>query len=145
MLIDTQLLMSDAQAVTSTGDTASTNIIDLGASRDVGPGSELDVIVTVNEGVASAGAATVTFKVQTDDNSGFSSPTDLMVTGAIGKASLPQGAMPVRIKLPPGVERYLRVVYTVGAAALTAGKFTAFLTSEQVDSWRVYPNNYDVA
>ena len=36
MLIDKQNQFSDAQAVTSTGSTASTNIVDLGVARDIG-------------------------------------------------------------------------------------------------------------
>lgn len=144
MYVDNELTFSNAQAVTSTGDTASTNLIDFGVKGDIGDGEEMNLVITVDEAVTSAGAATVDFKLTTDDNTAFSSETVLFSTGAIGKATLVAGYQVAKVRLPRGVERALRVVYTVATAALTAGKFTAALVKD-VNTAKAYPNNYDVA
>ena len=70
MLIDYNLQMSDAQSVTA--DAASTNVIDLGSDRDIGPGEEMKI--ALNFDVAMGGSSpTLAVQVQTDDNSSFSS------------------------------------------------------------------------
>lgn len=144
MLMDAELLFSDEQAVTTTA--ASTNIVDLlAANRDIGKGEDLELIVSVDEAVTASGAATVVFALQTDDNSGFSSATDLFATAAIGKATLVAGYVAVKIKLPRGIERFLRVNYTVATGPLTAGKFTAAIV-RNVDDQQIYPRaGYSVA
>ena len=126
MIIDYENELSSAQAVTSTGDTASTHHYDQGAAGDA-YGEELYLNVQVNETVTSAGAATLRVRLETDDNSGFSSATVLYETAALPKADLVAGAQVSQVRLPKGAERYLRVVYEVGTAALTAGKFDAVL------------------
>lgn len=128
MYLDTLLKFSDEQAVTSTGDTASTNVVNAGTG-DAGAGENLFLFITVDEAVTSAGAATVQFVLQTDDNESFSSATDAMLSASIGKAALTAGAT-VKMRLPVGLEKYLRVAYRVGTAALTAGKFSAFIAKD---------------
>jgi hypothetical protein len=137
MILDTLLQFSDSQAVTSTGANASTNIIDLGAVRDLGVTDGIWVEVLVSEAVTSGGSGTVDFQIQTDDNSSFSSATNLFTTGAIAKGTLVAGYIPVKLKLPSTVERYLRINYQVATAALTAGKFTAFVNTGQ-QNWTAY-------
>ena len=46
MIMDAQLLFSDAQAITAAA--GSTNTIDLGAVRDIGTGENLYLVVTVD-------------------------------------------------------------------------------------------------
>lgn len=127
MIIDRYNEFSDAQAVTSTGDTASTNVVDTFGGGDA-LGEEIYLHIKVNEAVTSAGAATVQFVLQTDSDEAFGSATDIYTSAAIGKATLVAGHNAVRVRIPSGCERYLRVKYTVGVAALTAGKFDAFLS-----------------
>lgn len=129
MMYDKLLTFGTDQAVTSSA--ASTDIIDLGAVRDLGNGEPLELVILVTETVTASGAATVTFAFETDDNSGFSSAATLATTSAIGKASLTAGVEVLRVKVPLGVERYLRINYTVATGPLTAGKFTAFLCEER--------------
>ena len=121
MIIDRQLQVSNEQAVTSSA--ASTDVIDFGQlNPNSGMSDRLDVSITVDETVAAAGAATVTFSVQDSaDNSTFA---DIAVTGAIGKAALPIGSQ-ITIPMPNLHRRYVRVFYTVGTGPLTAGKFSA--------------------
>lgn len=131
MLRDKQLMLSDAQAVTTATATASTNYIETlnPAPADIGVGEELWVVGIVNTSVtASGGAANVGFKIQTDDNSAFGSPTDLIAVAAIAKATLVAGYVFLKAKLPPGCERYIRALITPDTNDLTTGKFDIFLT-----------------
>jgi hypothetical protein len=126
MLLDAQLLFSDGQAVTTTAN--STNVIDLLSARDIGAGEDLWLVVVVTEAATAAGAATVTFSMETDDNVSFSSATTIYTSPAIAKTALTLGARAIGVKVPRYTERYLRLAYTVGTGPLTAGKFTAGIT-----------------
>ena len=65
--------------------------------------------------------------LQSDDNSSFSTPVNLVLSDAIPKASLTAGTQVLRVAVPYGTERYLRLFYTVATGPLTAGKFTSGL------------------
>lgn len=113
MMVDAQLLFSNAQAITA--DAASTNIVDLGVARNLFDGEPLAVVVIVD--VAADGTTTdetYEFQIETDDADSFGSPTDL-IAHSIGYASLTAGSKHV-LPIPVGaaVERYLRVYYNVG-------------------------------
>jgi len=126
MIIDKELLMSDKQIVTA--NTPSADVIDMSRGGDA-EGKPLEVVIQVNETVTADGAATVTFALETDDNTEFSTPKTLWSSGALGKATLVNGYTVFSGKLPRGAERYVRVNYTVGTGPLTKGKFSAFLTN----------------
>ena len=126
MIIDKELLMSDKQIVTA--NTPSADVIDMSRGGDA-EGKPLEVVIQVNENVTADGAATVTFALETDDNTEFSTPKTLWSSGALGKATLVNGYTVFSGKLPRGAERYVRVNYTVGTGPLTKGKFSAFLTN----------------
>lgn len=132
MLIDTLNEFSDSQAVTASA--ASTNVIDLGAARNQAIGEELYLHIKCVEDATAAGAATVTFALQVDDNASFSSASTIYTTAAIGKATLVDGYEVVRVRVPKGTERYMRVYYTVATGPLTAGKFDAFLSPSVDDT-----------
>lgn len=138
MILDKSLELSTAQTVT--GSAASTNIIDLGQSRDIGAGEPLQLVISVVETATAAGAATVTFEVQTDTVATFASPTTLIRSAEISKDALTQGASPFQVAVPRGVERYLRLFYTVGTGPLTAGRFTATIAHTRQDNVS-YPGN----
>ena len=125
MYLDKQLMFSEAQAVTVTA--ASTNVVDLGADRDVGSGEPLELLVVVDEAAAAAGAATLTMALETDDNEAFASATTLLSSAEIGKAALTAGSSHFKVRVPEDAERYLRLNYTVATGPLTAGKFSAGL------------------
>ncbi len=124
---DALLRFSTAQAPTATGDTASTDYLDQLAAGDIMVNSLFLEIQTV-AAVTSAGAATVQFVLQTDDNSAFSSPNELWASAAIPKATLVAGYRVVQVKLPVGMERFSRIAYRIGTAALTTGSFDAYFT-----------------
>lgn len=130
MLIDSLNEYSDAQAVTASA--ASTDVIDHGAAGET-IGEELYLHIYVGTAAAAAGAATVTFALQTDDNASFSSATTLYTSTAIGKAALTANTEVLRVRVPKGRERYTRVYYTVATGPLTAGTFNAFLSPSVQD------------
>jgi hypothetical protein len=144
-ILDAQLLLSDAQAVTSTE--ASDNIIDLGplhadnTERDIGQGEGLRLVIITDTTALSTGSSTVTFALQTDDTSTFGSATTLWQSSAIAKATLVAGYRVADIAIPKGCEKYLRLNYTVATADLTAGAFTAFLCKDSQDN-KSYANAY---
>lgn len=128
MITDKALELSEDQALTSTGSTNSTNTLDFGAEGDeVAKSLNLMIQVTQHADFASSGAATLAASVQTsDDNSNWKT---LLALPAVGLTALKKGARPWGfVKVPYGVRRYLKVVYTIGTAAFTAGKVWATLT-----------------
>lgn len=128
MILDNEMILSNAQAVTSVGDTASTNQIDFGRN---GAGYNKKVFVSVNTTATSGGSATLVATVQCDTDVAFGSPTNLFATSAVAVANLTAGTKLLEFTMPAEVERYVRVLYTVGTAALTAGKFNAFVDDVQ--------------
>lgn len=142
MMYDKLNTFGTDQAVTTTA--ASTDIIDLGAVRDIGNGEPLELVILVTETVTASGAATVTFTLETDDNAGFSSTFVLASSSAIGKAALTAGTEVLRVKVPLDAERYLRTNYTVATGPLTAGKFTAFLAHDRQAS-KAYASGFTVS
>lgn len=145
MLIDRENQFSDGQAVTATGATASSNLIDLGASRDLGGGTTgfLALLCQVVTAFASGGAATLQVQLQSaPDNGGVpGSWVTLAQSDAVPLASLVAGYRFLPGPLPAGIQRYLRLNYVVGTAAMTAGKLTASLVPA-IDNLSTYPRGY---
>jgi hypothetical protein len=129
MILDTMARFSNAQSIaTAAGDVVSTDIYDTGATADAGIGEALYLQINTVAAVTSGGAATVAFILQCDDNSGFSSPREFPLTAALALAALTANTRQVLVRLPIGLERFLRVVYRIAAATTTGGTATAFLT-----------------
>lgn len=129
MIQDKKLMFSDSQAITATAD--STNILDLGAHGD-DIQRELTLFVQFRGTVESGGASTLVITLNTDDalNAGgtdLAADNTLWTSASIAKTALTDGAMLVKMPLPPGIQRYLRLTYTVGTANLTAGAIDAGL------------------
>ena len=127
MIIDKELKLSDQQAVTASA--ASTNYIDQTAAGDAE--KQMYLMVRCHTSAASSNSsATMTISIQTDNNSSFSSPTTLVSSAAMGVSSLVANTYLMKVRLPLGTERYIRVYYTIGTENLTAGKFDAFLAHD---------------
>jgi len=124
MIIDKELELSDAQAVTATAD--STNTIDQGAEGDA-VGRELWFRVKVATACTSGGSGTLVVTLVTDGDSAFGSPKTLFTSASIAVATLIKGYVVCRVKLPIGSERYIKAIYTVSTADFTAGAFDADL------------------
>lgn len=127
MILDKELIFSTSQAVTAAA--ASTDIVDQGSAANA-IGKELYLVVVCNTAATAAGAATVNFQLQTDDNSGFSSPAILLETGDIAKTALTANKVVFKGKIPVGSERFLRLYYNVLTGPLTAGAFSAYLVHD---------------
>jgi hypothetical protein len=128
MNIDNTLVFSEAQAETTIGDHASTNVIDTKLAGDM-LAKPLFCVVDVDTTWTSAGAATGKWILQTSDAEAFGSGNvTLLDSGAVALATLAQGYHVIQAAVPAGVLRYLRVVFTIATAEMTAGKFNAFLT-----------------
>jgi hypothetical protein len=132
MIIDKLTEFSDTNLITATA--ISTNVYDLGASpttRDIALGQTLWLVIQVDGVVTAAGAATVTFSIESDSTADLAtSPTVHWTSAAIAKATLIAGYTVAVIALPSGqYERYLGVRYTVATGPLTGvSSFSAFLT-----------------
>lgn len=143
MFIDTQETFSEAQAVTATGDTASTNAYDTGAVHDAGIGEPIFVFIRTDAAFTSGGAATMQFVLQDSaDNSAWADVQTLSPVLAL--AALTVDTVQVRARLPIGLRRYLRIAYRVGTAVMTAGTVDAYLALD-VPANRAYASGFTVA
>ncbi len=129
-MTDDKLIFSDDQALTVTADSTST--LDLGALTDdrgvalseFGPeGNKIMLDVLIN--VAFAGGTNVAFKLQDSADDSTFADTQILVA-AIAAATLVAGYRVMRIALPPDVQRYVKMVYTI-TGTHTAGKVNARL------------------
>lgn len=129
-MLDNEVIFSDAQAVTATGDTASTNTYDCGGTNgqsDNGQTTErLWVNMTVNTAFTSGGSATLQGVLQDSaDNATFA---DVVAGPVIAVANLTAGTPLLQVQPPPGMRRYWRTVSRVGTAAMTAGAVDSYVS-----------------
>ena len=148
MLIDKQNQFSaDAgDSPTSTGSTASTNIIDLGVARDIGGAvsDQLMLLCQVVTAFTSGGSATLQVQVQTAPDNGSGAPgawSTLAQSDAIPVAALAQGYKFLPGELPGGTQRFVRLNYVIGTASMTAGALKAALVPS-LDVLATYPRAY---
>lgn len=118
MLLDTQNLFSDNQAIT-TGTIYSTNVIRFGE----GDVSNVPIIIQVVDAFEKLTSLTV--KIQTSATPDFTESADL-VESKLLLADLVEGARFPISYLPTGNKGYMRIAYVAaGEAAETNGKITA--------------------
>lgn len=116
MYVDALLLLSDAQALTATGN--STNVIDLGNTtprRDISAGEPMALAVGVD--VAAVGTGTYSFAVIQSDNADLSDP-DVLASREVAAGQLSVGSVH-QLPIPPGsiTKRYLGATYTLGGTS----------------------------
>jgi Bbp16-like protein len=147
MITDALAQLSAAQAVTASA--VSTNTIDLLQARDLGPGTELQVAFSVDTTATAAGAATVQFQIISSASANLGSPTILVTTDAIPKATLVAGfrfALDIpRTQITALGQRYIGVQYTVATGPLTAGAFSAAVIIDYSDVVKSYPSGFTVS
>ena len=130
MIIDYNLQMSDAQAVSASA--ASTNIIDLGSDRDIGPGEDMRLVFscdTTQEGTLP----TVTFKLQTSATAGGTF-TDLATSRTVDAMSSGDAVV---MGLPDTNEQFIRAYFTIGGSSISAGAFSAQIVKD-ASQWQAY-------
>ena len=144
-MIDNEIVLAEAQAVTATGDTASTNVYDNGNAQlgDNGQtGENLWVNAFCSTTATSGGGATVQAVLQDSaDNAAFA---DVVAGPAVAVSSVVAGKLLLQLQPPPGMRRYWRIAWRVGTAVLTAGKFDAYVSNTiQLNTPR--PSGFSVA
>jgi hypothetical protein len=129
MIIDKLLEFSTAQALTESA--ASEDHVDTLAAGSA-YGNELWLVVRVGTALNSTGDnATLTISLQSDSASDFSTTLKTHVSsGAIAEASCTGNTIIWKTKIPTGLQRYLRLYYTVGTENFTSGTIDAFLTPD---------------
>lgn len=152
MILDNFLTLSGAwaagvwtpQLVTATGNTLSTNVVDLAATKqaqaaDYGQGEPLEMSISIVNSLTSGGAATVQFQlVQADDAAITTNVNVLVQTDAFAYAALVAGTIvPLHYDraAPYTARRYLALRYVIGTAVLTngTGQFIAALVKNIQD------------
>ncbi len=121
MLLDQNLVFSDAQALRATG--ASTNVVDLMAAGDAAPGR---LVVIAHADTAFAGATQVVVALQTASKADFSDAATLGSITLSGTQLADTEKNLFALGIPVGMKRYLRVYYTV-TGTVTAGNITCFV------------------
>tara|TARA_R110000796_G_scaffold13731_1_gene44207 strand:- start:5780 stop:6229 length:450 start_codon:yes stop_codon:yes gene_type:complete len=146
MIMDERLEFADATALDTSGTDSDLigDVIDLGSvTSDVGNGQPIYLVIQVDTAVTSGGAATVDFKLVSDAAAAIAvdgTATQHFASGPVGKATLIAGYTVAVVALPIGTyERFLGIVTTTAAAAVTAGKINAFLTYDPV-GWTALPD-----
>lgn len=134
MIKDAILEFSEGQAIT-TGAANSTNVIDLNAGTDglgsakqsnPGESGKIWLFVRVTTLFTSGGAGTLAVKLQDSADNVTFADTEIE-TGAIALATLVAGYSIIRVAIPAELRRYLKLVYTVATADMTAGAVDAWL------------------
>lgn len=128
MIIDSLGLLSNKQAITASA--ASTNVIDTGTTKDIGPGNPVQVLFQVTE--AFNNLTSLALAIQTATDEAFTSPITL-VNQTVLLASLAVGYK-ANLVIPKGAKRYIRAYYTVTGTAPTTGKvYTAIVETAQMN------------
>ena len=122
MIIDKELMFSDAQAVRATAE--STRTVDVG-DGDAGA-SPLELVAL--SATDATGDGTLVVSLQSGD-SATGSFTDVVQSRGLKAADLKAGASVLPIRVPRGVQRCLRLQYTVTGTLSAA--LTAFLTLDR--------------
>lgn len=123
MIQDKLSMFSNQQAVTASAD--STNVLYVGDHAD-DIQRNLTLFVQWRAAATSEGDSTLVVKLYTGSTEA-SQATLLWTSPTFAKAALTEGASLVKIPLPTGILKYLKLTFTVGVANLTAGTVDAGL------------------
>jgi hypothetical protein len=128
MIHDYKNIFSDAQAITASTTTDSTNVIDTEkAASNIGPGTPIWLHVKVNTTCTCATSSTMTVALQSCATSGGTYVT-LLLSPTYTVGTLVKGYNALVASLPQTNLRYLKVLYTCAVGSgNTAGAFDAFL------------------
>lgn len=155
MILDSLLQFDNAVSLAiAAGTQASTNVIDLHmagipvlasgqGARDIGIGDNpaLEMLCIVTTTFTSAGAGTLSVALQgaTDNGSGApGSYSTWWTSPAYALATLNAGSQLFNMTVPRppdglAIPRFLRLLYTVGAATMTAGNVSSYIVLDRED------------
>jgi hypothetical protein len=132
MILDAQLVFSDAQAVTAAAGSDSTIDTGVAGGRGLGVGEDIYLVVSVQTTLGDGGSNTSTAVALEGDSTESFTPDGTNTLFSFPQAA-PAGTTRIA-KLAPHMlalaYRYLRLKYTPAGADLTSGKFDAFLTKD---------------
>lgn len=144
MIMDERLEFADAASVAAAAGTALIgDVIDLSSvHRDMGSGSPLFLVISVDTEIITAGAAgTIQFVLASDAQAAIATDgtatshyrSQLFVTddAAANDTQMNAGQYPVVVALPQEgtvYERFLGILAIIATTTVTAGKINAFLT-----------------
>jgi hypothetical protein len=126
---DKKLMFSDGQEETTAAAHDSDTVLNLGESTDYGERGAMWIHSLVTTEFTSDGSATLSVDVHDSaDDSSFAAVDNIPLGADVAVASLVAGFELLRIKLPPDVRQYIKLVYTIGTTTMTAGAITSGLT-----------------
>jgi hypothetical protein len=137
MILDRRLQVSAMQALSGAGAAPSTDVIDLGSQRLIGPGEPMWWVIAARVGLAGT-APTLDIAVQTDDAAGFASPATVLSHPQLAAAAFAAGSRIV-IPMPFVNERFLRLLFTLGGTTPSA-TVDAWLTNQHPSTWSALPD-----
>lgn len=128
MIMDAYLLMSDSQNLTAVASaTASTSYIDTVAAGDDYAGAWY--VMNVETALTSATTSnTLTFALQSDSTTAFSTATTHISSGALGSATMVAGYT-FKARIPTGLKRYVRVLMTP-VSTISTGIVSNFIVKD---------------
>lgn len=142
-MVDSYLTFSSSQALTATA--ASTNVIDLGADRNIGIGEAMAAVIVVDVALDDAdGNETYAAVLQTDSDVAFGSATTVATFPTMTRGDAAGTRYIVAIPPSDTTKRYLRINYTLGGTSPT-GTVTAFVCpASAIDNYYSNPDNYTI-
>jgi len=157
MILDSQLLFSDAQAITA--DAVGTNVIDLGVDRSIGNGEPLCVVFTVDVAAdQTTGDEDYTFEVEYASNAGQTTGRQLIgrrafesgtPTAPAQDADLLVAGFTFFIPIPPTAltesERFLGIRYDVTGTTPTITVTAALQPLSMVQASNNYPDGFTIS
>ncbi len=139
MIID-NLLILDPNPTSVLASQASTNVIDLGADRDISVGDAFEPKLELDVVTAFATTTSATLQVQFETSPDNATWTVLDQSPVYSAAQLGVGRI-WPIDVPGGIQRYIRLGYVVGTGSFTAGQVTAALIIDRANA-TAYPSGY---
>lgn len=145
MFIDSQLLLSDAQAVTA--DAVSSNTVDTGAAgNSIEIGEPLVIVIQVDVAAdATTGDETYSFEAIQSAAANLGSP-DVLASVTIAASALSAGSIHY-LPIPQGSKskRYLGLNYSVGGTTPTI-TCTAFIQpANQIQAFKAYADGFTIS
>ena len=143
MIIDSQLMLGENQALASAATIASTNVIDFGKTgRRIGDGESMAIQVSVDV-TAGGTTPTVSFVLYLDDTNGAT--TARWTSQVYAAAAIVAGAKFI-VPVPQGLAgRYLGLQYIVGGTTPTMTLTATLVTDDGLQNEAVYPSGYTVS
>ena len=137
MLIDKELIFSDAQAILDDGQ--STNVLAVGDESDLGNGEPIYLLIVVNTAYSGGTGTQVEITLRSSNVEAMTSPTVVLSTGVILTAALTAGAELFAGAVPRGTDGFLDLDFAFDNA-YGAGAVSAYLVKD-LQAWRALAGN----